>query len=584
DITADVGAQNLAVKNYEIEVRNGVINIDFSALARDGGVDFPMLSALEIVPIARLNSSPVAIASATPLSGAAPLEVDFTGSESTDDVGISTYTWTLDEEVISNEADFQYTFQEVGTYIVSLEVEDGEGLTDSTSVTIRANTPGVNNAPVAIASVTPETGNAPLDVVFSSAGSSDDVGIETYEWKVNDSIVSTVPDFPYTFQNAGNYTASLTITDIEGLSDTVELEIKVSSETGNNPPDAIATADVYSGIAPLAVSFTGSNSIDDVEIVEYEWTINDSIVSNDPDFDYVFQDAGNYRVALNVVDGEGLTDRATLMIVTSTPDGNTAPNAVATANVRQGIAPLEVTFTGSNSTDDQDVVSYEWQVDGETVSTQANFVYVFEQPGNYTVTLIVTDAQGLTDRANIAIVATSTDGNEPPKAVITTNVRKGDVPLEVIFTGSNSTDDEEIVRYQWFIDGNAVSEEADFTYTFNERGTFEVTLTVTDNEGLTDSETVIIESTQDGPFELIIYPNPATTQVTVRMDNAPAVAKAITIVDASGRIIHRYEPPQDQEETVYNVQLPILAAGMYVIVIDDMIGNEYIKRLIIKNY
>ncbi|WP_164076266.1 PKD domain-containing protein [Flavimarina sp. Hel_I_48] len=584
DITADVGAQTPVVKTFEATVSNGKINIELSSLASTGGTDFPMLSALEIEPIARINSSPQAIISATPVSGAAPLEVDFIGNASTDDIGIEKYEWVIDDEIVSTLADFQYLFEETGVYTVTLTVTDAEALSNSASIDIRVNVDGENAAPIAIASVSPASGNAPLDVIFTGSASTDDFSIENYVWRIGDSLVSTEPDFPYTFTEAGNYTASLTVTDAEGLSDMVVLEIKVSSATGNNPPDAIAIADKTLGVAPLSVNFTGSTSIDDVRIESYVWKVDDSIVSTAPDFNYNFLEVGNYKVVLTVLDEEGLSDTAALTITASSPDGNTAPNAIATANITQGPAPLSVTFTGSNSTDDQGIVSYEWQIDGNTVSTDPNFTNLFELPGNYRVTLIVADAQGLTNRATLNIVVTTANGNEPPKAVITSSEIGGNAPFYVEFSGSSSTDDDAIVSYEWRINGNVVSESIDFDYTFPEQGIYEVSLTVTDSEGLTDTETIRIDTKQDGPFSIMIYPNPATTQITIRMENAPAKAKAAMIVDARGRIIHTYDLPQDQEETIYQIPLPILAAGMYIIVIDDMDGNEYIERLIVKNY
>lgn len=586
DITTKVGAQNETVEIFEISVSDGILTIDFSSLARDGGTDFPMLSAIEITPLERIKSSPKAVITATPITGAAPLEVDFVGSNSTDDIGITTYEWTVEGEIVSNLADFTYTFEEIRTYTSSLKVTDAQGLTDSTSVVITVKVDNENAAPVAVATVNPETGNAPLDVLFTGSNSIDDVAIINYVWTVNDSIVynGNETDFPYTFNKAGNYTVALTVSDEEGLSDTATFEIKVSSATGNNPPDAIASADVTSGISPLAVAFMGSNSADDVGIVSYVWTVNDSIVSEQADFNYTFENAQNYNVELTVVDTEGLTDTATLRIIASSPDGNTAPNAVATANILKGTIPLEVTFTGGNSTDDQNIVGYEWQIDGVTVSSQANFVHLFEEAGNYDVTLTVTDAQGLSDTAAITITVRSADGNEPPKAVIVTSEVSGNIPLDVTFTGSNSTDDVGVVLYEWMLNGKVISENPDFTYTFNEEGLYEVSLTVTDAQGLTDTETVIIKVAQDGPLTIIIYPNPATTAITIQMKNAPEKVKMVTIVDARGRIIHTYKPPQDQEETIYNIQLPILAAGMYIIVIDDAADKEYIERLIIKNH
>ena len=129
-----------------------------------------------------------------------------------------------------------------------------------------------------------------------------------------------------------------------------------------------------------------------------------------------------------------------------------------------------------------------------------------------------------------------------------------------------------------------ISEDPDFTYTFEEKGTYKVSLTVTDAQGLTDTKTVIIEVGQDGPLSILVYPNPATTAITIQMENAPAKAEKVTIVDARGRIVHTYLMSQDQEQTIYNIQLPVLAAGTYIIIIDDASGHEYIERLIIKNY
>jgi len=97
------------------------------------------------------NLPPVAIATAIPLTGDAPLQVNFTGSNSTDDVGIVSYLWDfMDNGNTSTEADPAYTFTDVGTYIVELTVTDGGGLTDTTTVTIIVNDPAGNQPPVAV--------------------------------------------------------------------------------------------------------------------------------------------------------------------------------------------------------------------------------------------------------------------------------------------------------------------------------------------------------------------------------------------------------------------------------------------------
>ncbi|MEH6681509.1 MAG: PKD domain-containing protein, partial [Sediminicola sp.] len=82
------------------------------------------------------NRPPVAVASATPLSGASPLEVGFTGSESTDDAPITQYAWEFGDGQTSAQADPTHTYTAIGSYTALLTVTDDQGLSDSSSLTI----------------------------------------------------------------------------------------------------------------------------------------------------------------------------------------------------------------------------------------------------------------------------------------------------------------------------------------------------------------------------------------------------------------------------------------------------------------
>jgi len=81
-------------------------------------------------------------------------------------------------------------------------------------------------------------------------------------------------------------------------------------------------------------------------------------------------------------------------------------------------------------------------------------------------------------------------GNQSPTASFTANPTSGVSPLEVFFNASNSSDsDGTIVSYQWdFKDGNTGSGET-ISHTFSSTGSYNVGLTVTDNEGASDSAT-----------------------------------------------------------------------------------------------
>ncbi|KKM85923.1 hypothetical protein LCGC14_1284170, partial [marine sediment metagenome] len=92
------------------------------------------------------------------------------------------------------------------------------------------------------------------------------------------------------------------------------------------------------------------------------------------------------------------------------------------------------------------------------------------------------------------------DNSGKPVAYASASILQGEVPLEVSFTGSLSADDIGIVAYLWEFGDTQVStsKEADPNFTFTEAGIFNVSLTVTDADGQTDSKNL----------EIIVSPKP----------------------------------------------------------------------------
>jgi len=534
------------------------------------------------------NEPPVAVAEAIPLSGDAPLNVNFIGSNSTDDVGIVSYSWDfMDGSPISTEADPAHIFTDPGVYDVELTVTDIGGFTDTDVVTISVNDPVNNEPPVAVAEADPTSGIAPLEVTFTGSNSTDDVGIISYLWDFDDGgATSTSSDTEHTFTTAGDYTVSLTVTDGGGLEDTTTVIITVIDAGGNEPPVALADATPLSGDAPLQVTFTGSNSTDDVGVVSYLWDFMDGgNTSADADPIYTFADPGTYDVTLTVTDGEGLMDTD---IITITVMGNQAPVAVAEATPLTGDSPLDVSFTGSNSTDDVGVVSYLWEfMDGGNTSTDADPMYTFNTDGTYNVTLTVTDIDGLTDTATITIVV-GQSANMPPTAVIDADNFSGPAPLTVNFIGRNSVDDFGITSYEWDFGDGTTSTEVDPAHTYTGEGEYTVTLTVTDAGGLVNTATVLIRvDPEEGKMKGIILENPANDGIAqVQVINKPTeiVVMFIYLHDSSGRLVASHLA-QDILVTGGTYEIPIgtLRDGLYYIglVMDE--GDPLLLKLLVKN-
>ncbi|MBI1762620.1 MAG: fibronectin type III domain-containing protein [Acidobacteria bacterium] len=97
-------------------------------------------------------------------------------------------------------------------------------------------------APVAAATANFTAGLAPLTVNFSSAGSSDSNGnIVSYAWNFGNGTSSTQANDSTVYVNPGVYTAVLTVTDNDGLTDTASVVITVTA-LPSAPSSLTATA------------------------------------------------------------------------------------------------------------------------------------------------------------------------------------------------------------------------------------------------------------------------------------------------------------------------------------------------------
>jgi uncharacterized protein YkwD len=215
---------------------------------------------------------------------------------------------------------------------------------------------------------------------------------------------------------------------------------------------------------------------------------------------------GTIQVRLTVTDDDGASDSdsVTITVEAPAPAPNQAPTANAGANqtVEQGDT---VTLSGGGSDPDGEIVGWSWQqVSGPTVSivNAGNRVASFTAPevtGQIRLRLTVTDDDGATDTDDLTVTveAPPPPPNQAPTANAGANqtVEQGDT---VTLSGGGSDPDGSIVGWSWQrISGpavsitNASSPVATFTAP-NTAGEIRLRLTVTDDDGATDSDDMIV--------------------------------------------------------------------------------------------
>lgn len=145
------------------------------------------------------------------------------------------------------------------------------------------------------------------------------------------------------------------------------------------------------------------------------------------------------------------------------------------------------------------LVSYAWTFDGEgqADATGATVERAFVTRGSHVVTLTVTDASGTSAQATQTIeVAAARAGTafRPPTADFTFTPEQPRPGETVRFDASSATDiDGEIVSYAWIFDGEAIDAAGATTdHVFLTAGEHTATLTVTDNDAVSDTMTATI--------------------------------------------------------------------------------------------
>ncbi len=541
DVWVAAGGKNVAYTRLlqNAAVSDGQLNVDFYRTPASTKRK-PVVAAIEIGAVGSLTSAPnqppSAIASANPMSGIAPLNVQFTGSNSTGSDGtIASHAWDFDDGDSATIANPLHTFNMFGNYSVRLIVTDNIGVKDTAFVAIQTSAP--NQPPNAIASANPMSGIAPLNTQFTGANSIDSDGtIASHAWDFGDGDSATIANPSHTFNAFGNYSVRLIVTDNIGAKDTAFVAIQVSAP--NQPPNAIASANPMSGIAPLNAQFTGANSTDnDGTIASYAWDFGDgdsAAITNPP---HTFNTFGNYSARLIVTDNAGALDTAFVQIQVTAPSCIALPDTAAYGKIPGGdqshVDKVSYCFPGMpgniklsyQAFDIDGAFEAELLLNGTRISNVPatgdnlwsgdRFISLPDSLVNNSVanTLVFDNLKNPPSsllwgvrRVSVAPLT----ANQPPNAVANANPTTGKAPLTVQFNGASSTDsDGTITNYKWAFKDGTTGQAKNPLHTFNNAGAYNVRLIVTDNSGAKDTAFVKITVTNNAAPNAVASANPA---------------------------------------------------------------------------
>lgn len=190
-----------------------------------------------------------------------------------------------------------------------------------------------------------------------------------------------------------------------------EMEVILIDEKSNSVVDRIrldivATIAARFETAPKypregeSITFdAGKSSVSGSTLEHYVWEFGDGATTNETSEEttHTYAEDGNYNVTLRVKSADGRAADLTKTV--------TVYNEAPTANFTYSAQSLEVgksiSFDGTGSSDSDGSISrYEWDFGDGAAATGATPTHTYSSPGNYTVSLTVTDNDGSSRTTN----------------------------------------------------------------------------------------------------------------------------------------------------------------------------------------
>jgi len=241
------------------------------------------------------------------------------------------------------------------------------------------------------------------------------------------------------------------------------------------------------------ITFTDNSSDYDGTIASFNWSFGDGEYSEAEDPTHSFEDDGTYTINLTIIDNDGATNQTNQTISVS----NTLPTAnfsITPANTTSYETLQTITFTNCSLDTDGYITNCTWSFGDGTYNYSMNTTtHQYTDNGTYRVTLNVTDDDDGTDEicVNISIL------NVGPSAGFTYEPTYPEVGEIVWFNDTSSDQDGSITNWSWTFGDGSSNYSQNTSHSFSNLNSYDVTLTVTDDDTNSSSVTkhIILKKT-----------------------------------------------------------------------------------------
>ena len=443
---------------------------------------------------------------ASPASGYVPLTVRFDASVlEKADAPAASFEWDFDGDGVYEEnlakPSTEFTFEKIGNYEVKLRITDIHNTPRYYSKKIEVQKNPSRNVEANINVSPGVSGMAPFKINLNGAESTTREGdIKTYEWDLGDGTsMKYGRNISYEYKREGEYIVTLTVYNTNNESDRETIKIEVAKTV--SVPVAVITSEpsveeghgYIAGVAPLTVVFDASESEDsDDNIVEYAWDFNgdETFDAYGQKVEHIFEIEGDYKVVLKVADTDNQSSEAELLVKVTQRE----LQAILLAEPLSGPVPLKVEFDASTSVYKKgNIVSYEWDFGEKSGAHFGDAIksHIFQKKGQYIVKLKVFTEDGKTDVTTKEIFVRDVQ----LQACFSMNPATGSAPLTVEFDSTCSKG--EVTEWKWDFGDGFISTGHSPVHTYNQMGTYTVSLELVDNKNNVNSYDNTIVVTAD---------------------------------------------------------------------------------------
>ncbi len=345
--------------------------------------------------------------------------------------------------------------------------------------------------------------------IYSFANTSTGTGL-TYSWNfgVYPGVNSVFTNPSTTYLDCGTFTVKLVVTDTTGAKDSTTQTVNIRCS-----PIASFSPTVTTGCQPLASAFNNTSTPGSGSITSSVWDFGDGSIGSGANPSHTYNSAGCKNVTLIVTNSFNCVSDTTLNNVVCV---NPLPIVNFNANTTTSCAaPLSTNYQ-SIVNSGNGPYTYQWTFQGGQPSTASapNPTVVYNSPGSFATTLIVTDANGCADtlvKNNYIVISNYVAG-----FTIANSQRCASIPTRVTANSTNNP-----IGWQWTvtpainIPGATTSST---NLTFPTGGSYDICLTTSYAGGCSAQQctTLVINNAPTAGFgtqgllNTCLLPNPVT--------------------------------------------------------------------------